>query len=195
MRPAPQGSNENDTLNAVSCVGGDDCWAVGDADQERVPIIDHFDGSVWSTVAGPSQPADATTWPNDLEGVACSSAAACWSVGEGPALGQIAGYTKAGGWGSSVELPASGPYGGDLWGVACAAQSDCWAVGTNGDTQQTVLEHERNGTWAAASSPAIPGGPYAVLRSITCPAPNQCWAVGFTGTGSSDISPLVEVGR
>jgi RNA polymerase sigma factor (sigma-70 family) len=195
MRPAPQGSNENDTLNAVSCVGGDDCWAVGDADQERVPIIDHFDGSVWSTVAGPSQPADATTWPNDLEGVACSSAAACWSVGEGPALGQIAGYTKAAGWGSSVELPASGPYGGDLWGVACAAQGDCWAVGTNGDTQQTVLEHERNGTWAAASSPAIPGGPYAVLRSITCPAPNQCWAVGFTGTGSSDISPLVEVGR
>ena len=93
------------------------------------------------------------------------------------------------------ELPASGMSGGILWGVACPGPGDCWAVGTNYDTQQAVLEHDRNGTWVAAISPAIPSGPYAVLDGIACPAPNQCWAVGFTGTGSSDISPLVEVGR
>ncbi len=195
MSPAPQGSNESDTLKAVSCVSGDDCWAVGDANQEGVPLIDHYDGSVWSTVAGPAQPADATTWANDLQGVACSSAAACWSVGEGPALGQIAGYTQAGGWAPSIELPASGTSGGILWGVACPGQGDCWAVGVNYDTQRPLIEDDRNGTWVAASSPVITGTPYAMLDGITCPAPNQCWAVGSTGTGSSDISPLVEVGR
>ena len=72
-------STQNNYLVDVSCVGSDDCWAVGtyvDASVVGHALSEHWDGSGWSVVAtAPS------SFQTSLGGVVCPSISTCWAVG------------------------------------------------------------------------------------------------------------------
>ena len=72
-------TTQNNYLLDVSCVGSDDCWAVGtyfDAGALSHALSERWDGSGWTVVAtAPS------SFPTDFGGVVCPSISTCWAVG------------------------------------------------------------------------------------------------------------------
>jgi hypothetical protein len=69
-------------LNAVSCPGGDDCWAVGGYVSSTGPhrsLIEQYTGGGWTVVSNPT-PSGGTDMT--LNGVDCVSESDCWAVGQ-----------------------------------------------------------------------------------------------------------------
>ena len=174
--PSPPMSGD-DSLNAVTCVGADDCWAVGNAgppeslvpipgksascDDNALmtecpiytdlvvahPLVEHYDGSAWTAATAPSPPS-ANLW---LTEVSCLSAADCWAIGDQ---------------------------------VAVAAD------GIESDVDGYALEHYDGGTWSLVDTPAIGGGDGSSLADLTCVTADDCWAVGGTGPMQTPGGPL-----
>ena len=210
-----------DSLDAVACAAQDDCWAVGNTgsqggfmttepwascDQNGVttlcpilqgtvlarPLVEHYDGTVWTAVTVPSPPS-ANLW---LTGVSCSSAADCWAIGKeisvsSPGIeSDVQGYAlehyDGGSW-TLVDTPAIG--GGDdssLDSLACVTADDCWAVGgfgpmhtAGGPLPQPVIEHDTGGGWMVVASPEITAANGGSLSSLACLSADDCWALGF----------------
>ena len=84
---------QNNLLTGVTCAGPSDCWAVGDASTgsggSMQTLAEQWNGSDWSIVTTPNPSAS----QNDLNAVACTSAANCWAVGF--ASGSVANQTLA----------------------------------------------------------------------------------------------------
>jgi hypothetical protein len=84
------GGENNNQLNAVTCTGAGNCWAVGHFFPPqggfKQTLIDQWDGTSWTLVSSPNQTADATSSgppaDNDLLGVSCGDAFFCVSVGD-----------------------------------------------------------------------------------------------------------------
>ncbi len=124
-------------LNGVSCISTADCWAVGESapvDQSALgqTIFEHFNGSAWVAVVGPTF----TTAFVQLHGVSCVSSTDCWAVGSARGRPLIEHYT-ANGW--AVVDSSAAPNNAVLNSVTCVASGECWAVGSNG--HQTLIEH------------------------------------------------------
>ena len=69
----------NGYLEAVTCTGASNCWAVGDYENNAktvVPLAERWDGAGWKVVPVPS-PAGG----GDLVSVACASSSNCQAVG------------------------------------------------------------------------------------------------------------------
>jgi hypothetical protein len=197
-------------LNGVSCISSSDCWAVGDAEDTNLtamqPLIEQYNGSVWSVVVGPngSDPfADGS-----LKGVTCTSAGECWAVGETEtpgSAGDIFGHVDSlieqyagGAWSivSSPSVSASALHGvtSELDGVTCVSSSDCWAVGSSGEDTGSgdseydsysvpLIEEYADGEWTIVSNPSYGAGgqpiaAFASLGSVACVSSSDCWAVG-----------------
>lgn len=181
------GSNiEPEQLNAVTCVGPDDCWAVGfigptGENSLFQPLIEHYSGIGWSVVNSPGLGSG-----GDLAAVTCSGASECWAVGTNGGEDELAASwisplieLYAGGQWTVAASPRLGGPGG-LSGVSCASAEECWAVGHSGvePTDQPLIEQGLGGSWSIASSPRIDASNGAALLSIACPEPASCWAVG-----------------
>jgi len=143
---------------SVTCVSASDCWAVGSSGipgsigglATSVPLIVHWDGTLWTIVNSPNtgiQQADV------LNGVTCASASDCRAVGY-TYDGNVTYQTLIERWdGTSWAITTSPSTGfthdNRLYGVTCVSTSDCWAVGSyyNGnvdqdsDVYQTLTEH------------------------------------------------------
>jgi len=104
---------------------------------------------------------------NDLEAVACPSAALCYGVGQS---GAILATTDSG-----VTWTAQ-PSGTNtlLHGVSCPSASTCYSVGNSGIIRVT--------TNSGASWPAQASGTTNNLFGVTCPSTSQCYVVGGGGT-------------
>jgi hypothetical protein len=120
-------------------------WAVGryyDADDNRLPLIEHWDGSAWSLMASPHP-----SGRNVLEGVAVipRSGGAVWAVGEQFGASLTANALIEVWDGSAWQLVPSGSPGGSdsrLSGVAATA-SRSWTVGFSADgahNEHTLIE-------------------------------------------------------
>jgi len=75
---SPADSQGQITLGAITCVSATDCWAVGEyseAELTGLPVIEHYDGSVWSFGGGPGVLVEA------LQGVGCTGPNECVAVG------------------------------------------------------------------------------------------------------------------
>ncbi|MFL5893540.1 MAG: alkaline phosphatase family protein [Thermoleophilaceae bacterium] len=104
---------------------------------------------------------------NDLTGVSCPTASACFAVG---AAGTVVATTDAG---STWSSQASG-IAGDLAAISCASASACVAVGDGG----TVLASSDAGTtWTTP-----PSGTSKDLNAVSCTGGGSCHAVGDGGT-------------
>lgn len=138
-------------LEAITCVGPTDCWAVGDrkplaeagtstpspassAGYHVLSAILHFDGHSWNLVASPSVAGPLTV--NDLAQVSCASATDCWAVGTWTKLGStglhpLLLHFDGTGWRLSA-VPDLGPprrFYTTLASVACASPTGCWMTG------------------------------------------------------------------
>jgi hypothetical protein len=76
---SPDPGSISNTLDGVTCVGADECWAVGyqnsGVDQT---LVEHFDGSAWTVANSPNTSSGEY---NDLQGVNCADANDCAAVG------------------------------------------------------------------------------------------------------------------
>ena len=203
------GVDYSDVLRGISCVGTNDCWAVGDAVAEAgtsdQPLIVHYSGESWSSVLGPAIGGSG----GQLDAVACTDANNCWAVGPSsdgpePLIEHFNGTT----W-TVVQGPTpQDDLGGNLNAVTCAGATNCWAVGSTGtgETVHPLVETYSNGRWVVSVSPRINVVGGGELEDIACSSSTECWAVGDLpgmavalvqgpGTGGSNTSltqPLIE---
>jgi hypothetical protein len=139
---------------------------------------------------------------NELNDVACTSAANCWAVGYyGIEMSTTAGdsvvsLTQAlrwnGGTWSLVSTPNPGGHSMNhvnaLNAVRCASVRDCWAAGSDGFgstlDHRNLMLHWNGVTWAALAVPN-PGGTAKSgvnqIRGLSCTSPANCWAAGSYG--------------
>lgn len=169
------------SFKAVTCVTSSDCWAVGsylDADFTNQSLIQHWDGSAWSIVAGASVD---TTKNNELNGITCTSTSNCWAVGY---IGNSPQQTLIQRWnGTSWSLVASANNGAVqnvLKDVTCTSTTDCWAVGFRQGTSalQTLIERWNGVSWALVTSANSSTTAANVLTGVTCTSSTNCFAVG-----------------
>jgi len=152
------GDDYSDTLSAISCVGTNDCWAVGEAIAEAglptQPLIAQYSRASWRSVTGPYIGGSG----GQLNAVACSDANDCWAVGPSsdgpePLIEHFNGTT----W-TVVQGPRpQNDLGGNLNAVTCVGVATCWAVGStgSGDTVQPLVETYSQGHWLVTASPRI----------------------------------------
>ncbi len=193
------------SLDAVTCVSGEDCWAVGSTDTPGPlagagsfePAIERYSGGGWSIVPSPTPPGGGT-----LFAVACAGAEDCWAVGgAGGSDVSLIEHETGGRW--SIVASPTAPAGGDivLRGVACAGAGDCWAVGSEGRDlatgypgQDPLVVHNTGDGWTGVSSLRLPAGvTTGELLGVTCVTVGDCWAVGDDGDSDVEpVDPLVE---
>jgi hypothetical protein len=187
---APTGAKRSDAITSISCADAAHCWAVGDYYQNspgEIPLIEHYDGSAWSVVAGPTN-ASLSFSGGVLDGISCLSGNDCWAVGEGadvPLVEQFNGST----W-SIIPSAQAGDAGTDLLSaVTCSSPDACWAVGTqdysdtapNPSTGQPLIESYSGASWTVVASPTLRSQTQNQLLSVSCRSANSCSAVGSLG--------------
>ncbi|MHB2022000.1 MAG: hypothetical protein ACYCO3_01515 [Mycobacteriales bacterium] len=197
-----QNSSENE-LNAVSCTGAGNCWAVGvflagspTGPSSYQTLVERYSGSSWQISSSPNA---GSAELNELDGVSCADATSCTAVGiyspnGGPNQTLVERYG-----GSNWQIERSANAATDrlnaLTSVSCSSSDNCWAVGehdANGNFLfQTLIEQGTASGWVIVPSPDTSPRRSNQLQSIACPAPQQCFAVGFY-SGASANQPLVE---
>ena len=145
------------SLNAVACVSGDVCWAVGAVDDGNHSqlLIEHGIGGKWAIVRAPAMSTAPGASPA-LSGVTCVTATDCWAVGSaategGPAVQPLIAHYAGSGW-SLVNGPHITGSGGELSAVACVNADDCWAVGPG-----SLIEHYLGGSWVVETGQRVRG--------------------------------------
>lgn len=114
-------------LRGVAATSASDAWAVGCsgclAEGAGVPLIEHWNGSVWQKVRGPGSGL-AGLW-----GVAATSSTNAWAVGTPSGPPHTTGIVH---WDGSSWTPFSSPNpeGAEhVFGVAAISPTSAWAVG------------------------------------------------------------------
>ena len=178
--PVNTGLAINRSLNGVSCVAANDCWAVGVAGAVAAqrPWIIRWDGAAWSNnntgVSGTNV---------DLNKVYCRATDDCWAVGNVSGGEYIIHWTGAA-WarvGPIAAIPDT-----ILNAVYCPAANDCWAVGNSQGGNEVIVRWQGGPNWVRM-------GPYAAVPNVSllavhCVDRLDCWAVGVASGGNVNIN-------
>lgn len=178
---SPNSGTSDNQLRSMTCVGANDCWAVGGAGGQT--LIEQYNGTGWSIVSSPNPSSS-----DFLTSVTCAGANDCWAVGDyydsvRTANDTLTEQNTGSGW---IIVSSPNQTSGDnlLSGVACTSASDCFAVGYTGNGLSTLIEENTGTGWVVDNSPNIPGASNQ-LNGVTCVS-GGCWAVGYeqdnTGT-------------
>jgi hypothetical protein len=195
--PAPSPANRGGgaLLNAISCVSGTDCMAVGDTEifQAKTgrtvphPLAEAWNGAKWTLVPT----ADLGHSGATLNGVACTAGTVggptqCMAAGSEGEPKDPTAFTLAESWNGTawkfVATPAPlTPGGTALNGVSCTGAAGCMAVGyygyNNGTGTSVSLAESWNGTkWTRLVTPTPDSS--ATFTGVSCPAAGDCEAVG-----------------
>jgi hypothetical protein len=111
---------QQNNLEAVTCVAASDCWAVGFSfgNNSGNALIEHWNGSAWSLALAPPD-------GSGFNDVSCASATNCWAVGE--SSGTRSAHWDGSSW---TTVPSPSITSSDkLYGVACPSAIRCFAVG------------------------------------------------------------------
>jgi hypothetical protein len=186
------GSGEN-WLNGVSCIGENNCVAVGDSQDDNwyPSLVESWNGTDWSVIPSPSEGNEVSV----LEGVSCFSPAECVAVGQYYASG--VGETLVEMWnGSEWSIsPSPNPETENvLYGVSCTGVKYCVAVGWqyNGSIQQPLAEKWNGTKWSVMSTPNKGQGGKSYLIGVSCVSANYCVAGGYYDSASNVSRTLVE---
>ncbi len=168
--------SHSDSLVAVTCVSGSDCWAVGDSGSNT--LTEHWDGNSWSWVQAPE-------WGDEsgvsyYYGVACTSASDCWVVGRYDGFDENT-YGIIDHW-NGTSWSAYDWSGAILGGVTCVSASECWGVGYG-------IRKWDGTSWAAVTSPSVVNGH---PTAVSCASASNCWAVGSAYYNGSVNQTLIE---
>lgn len=175
--PNPEGKKLN-LLTGVSCSSTTACTAVGWAQQgglggqEKVTLVERWNGSVWSLQGAPNPPGSTMT---ELEGVACPSATLCMAVGKANSTG-FAELWSGGEW----KVSASG-LSAPLLGVSCKSPTSCDAGG------YTVGRHWDGTSWTAEDFASPESSTQVTLTDVSCVPGSPCVAVGSHYTGARPL--------
>lgn len=169
----------DETLEGVDDVSPTRAWAVGRVKQSgytgETPMILHWDGSSWQTIAPPSGVA------GELRAVTRDRVGGAWAVGDdghGHALALRCTPTAC----TRVAVPQPAAVA-HLRGVRSFAAGDVWAVGDSGNS--TLIEHWNGSGWSVVFSPN-PDPDVNVLNAVGGVGPDDLWAVGRMGRNKAD---------
>jgi hypothetical protein len=201
--PSPSGPGVvGAILTSVSCASATSCFAVGyatDASGNNLSdVIEHWSGSTWSIIPGPStgQAFD------QLLAVRCLPAGDCWAVGNAGPAQQMSNFLPifpgavgnqgliehwdGVAWSIVPSVTEAPPGGGYLAGLACTSATDCWAsgstTGNDGLASGILMEHWNGSAWTDASASVSGSTSPGILTGIACVNAAQCWAAGSAGT-------------
>lgn len=190
--PLPKGSRFGEFVGAAA-VSPDDIWAVGDVSRAHGPtqaLIDHWNGSRWTSVPGPPKNRDS------LYGVAALSETNAWAVGEtgvttatGGGLRTVTIHWNGKAW-KRVPSPnptsaTSASFSDTLAAVAGTSARNVWAVGqyyvhANGTRgSRSLVLHWDGSRWKQVSTPdPLTPGHASYLSGVAAPSASGVWAVG-----------------
>ena len=194
--PSPGGQSRVDELDGVSADSATDAWAVGAAWSNRAEapaLIEHWDGSSWTTVPNPKVCDSLYPYPC-LNSVSALSPTDVWAVGDevpaGDGFAALIEHWDGTAW---TEVPNVTVAAGTtaLNGVDAITATDVWAVGTITlipGTTRTFIEHWDGTSWKRVRSPNQRAGAGSnALFGVGGTSATDIWAVGFSVMG-----PLVE---
>ena len=173
-------------LKAVQAVSDQDIFAVGsfkdDEFQTQSPLVEHFDGTTWSTVPAPRFGRHQGAVLNSLTIISDSD---IWAVGRAGSLDfsndrPFAMHFDGSTW-TEVSVPSvENAHFHELQGVAAVATDDVWAVGTflgPGIFEQTLIVHFDGTAWSIVASPNQESS-NNILLGVSVVSSNSVWAVG-----------------
>jgi hypothetical protein len=190
--PNPHAENGS-ALNAIDCVETSDCEVTGDydyADVAQSVIAYSYNGTSW-TEQNQKNPSGQDY--NADNGLSCTAANACTSVGSWTGIGPLALVESWNGtsW-TRRKVPAPiGSKTDELNGASCVAGNTCTAVGdwaaNRNDYPSSTLAEEWNGdSWDVAATPN-PKGTSSSLSNVSCMGAADCIAVGSSYNTSSEL--------
>jgi hypothetical protein len=185
---SPNRYQNNNALNAVSCLSASSCTAVGtfltSNGEHTQTLVESWNGSAWSKVPSPNN--GSIRESNALVGVSCVSASFCVAVGSysptgGSSLQALVESWNGSAW-SIVPTPATSS--SNLDAVSCVSASFCTAVGgyvpSGGSVAQTLIETWNGSSWSIVPAPASSTNEYE-LKAVSCVSASFCAAVGQVG--------------
>jgi hypothetical protein len=191
IQATPNPPPGNGFLNGVSCTSASSCTATGAANANTpnaTTLAERWDGTRWSIQATPNPP------PGNgfLNGVSCTTAAACIAVGTSDLNGsmtvlveRLAGST----WRIQAAPSPPGAATSYLNSVWCASPSACLTVGattSRSRAQAAVAEWWNGRTWRLRPIPSPAGG--GGLNSVSCTSLSACTAVGGRTDSAGNIA-------
>jgi len=200
VQPTPSPRRNDTHLLGVDCTSAASCTAAGlDSPPARLlTLAEHWNGARWARQHTPDPPNPPGPGSGLLDGIGCSSAAACTAVGQAgrgpPAIERWDGTT----WVIQRSPPVRNPGLGELASVSCPAAAVCFAAGDTGGSERAnfsafALAERWNGkTWAIQRLPEPPGTLSSNLNGISCSSPVACTAVGEFSDGAAGAQPLAE---
>jgi hypothetical protein len=172
-------------LGSVSCTSADACTAVGayvNKSFAELALAEVWNGTSWS-VHQPRNPSG--TAFSYLNGVSCTSAAACTAVGayagQDSNQSALAEAWNGTSWSIQLLLVPSSTTGSSLDDDSCSSADACTAVGSyeNSSGVALTLAEAWNGTsWSFQPSPNPSRATESVLLGVSCTSANACTAVG-----------------
>jgi hypothetical protein len=196
QRPGRPSGDTFSQFLGVSCTSTRACTAVGyyNADGAEHPLAERWDGRTWKVQ---TVPLPAGAHGGALNGVSCSSASVCVSVGgdQNVSNHEVAFAAR---WNGTVWKAQAAPSPGtasvaELNSIACQSTVSCEAVGayakSAGDNR--ALVERWSGAWTIQKSP-VTGAPAEDLAGIACPSSALCEAVGEEDSTSGPYIPLGE---
>jgi hypothetical protein len=157
-----------------------DVWAVGSYDgfqtQQSRPLVEHWNGTVWTIVPDSIGGANGGLWS-----VAAGGPNNIWTIGsywDGNADQTLVEHWDGTSW-SMVPSPYLGTNYTNPPAIAVVSATDIWAVGSN-----TII-HWDGSTWRVVPSPPIGVG-YRNLLGVTVMNPTDVWAVGYDNPNNGD---------
>ena len=146
----------------------------------------------WSVVPSPNEGAGSS-----LQGVSCSSAAACTAVGYYLTSGSLQQRTFIESWNgtswSVVPSPNRPTADSSLAGVSCISAAACTAVGSSapsGVDRRPLIESWNGTRWSVVPSPRP--GSLDELDGVSCTSAAACTAVGGYQSSSGPGRTLIE---
>jgi hypothetical protein len=196
--PLGTGLNTCSMLNGVSCTSATACIAVGAGflvDGDCANLAERWDGSSWTmqSVPDPSGSIDGC-----LNGVSCTSATACTTVGyyEDQTGSGFPYVTLAERWDGSTWTVQTTPNPPDpdgggisLNAVSCTSATSCTAVGSEpyGNHVELVAEVWDGSTWTLQTPPTPSGATSRGLSGVSCTSATACTAVGHYVSGGAGV--------
>lgn len=171
----PQAGSGRSELRDVSVLSADEAWAVGNSgyksDETAAPLVERWDGSRWSVVAGPELTGAI------LNGVVAVASDDVWMVGAFNTSREALILHWDGTSIERVEHPNPGGNRNDLYDVSASGPDDVWAIGDKTTGVSDPLALRWDGTeWREVAVPKTTN--YDQLFGVTAIAPDDAWAVG-----------------
>ena len=211
--PAPaRATRSKPSSLGVACVSASSCYAVGDFQAPAIggALLEHWDGANWAVVPNPdssfarksgsgrrlpvgfararsSKPQQIGAFSSSpgLQGVACTSDANCFAVGNS-FTGALVERWNGTAWSNVTTPTPRNSLGADLGSVACTSPTDCSAVGIEGAVASSgdvidISDAPLQEHWDGSAFTIVPGpsnAPFSELSGVACGSPTACFAVG-----------------